>query len=63
MSYIVSEEEKQLQLVRKHKKGLQGAKLKGMMGHYVKVLSHLIRSKRDSDRIVSQKKAIFRLAM
>ncbi|EEF50245.1 conserved hypothetical protein [Ricinus communis] len=54
------EEEKQLQLVtRKHKK------LKGMMGHYVRVLTQLINLKRDSDpsNSGSQKKPILRLAM
>lgn len=58
-----SEEEKQLQLVRKQNQGgLQGLKLRGMMGRYVKVLSHLIKAKRDP-RIVSQKKPPLRLPM
>ncbi|KAJ6777888.1 hypothetical protein OIU74_001793 [Salix koriyanagi] len=59
-------EEKQLQLVtmKQAKEGIEGVKLKGMVGRYVKVLSHLIRVKRDK-RINngSRKKPLLRLPM
>lgn len=55
-----TEEEKNLQLVRTQpKEGLQGGKLKKMVSRYAKVLSHLIKVKRDT----SQKKPILRLTM
>lgn len=71
-----SEEEKkqqqQLLLVKKQKQELiHGAKLKGVMGRYVKVLSHLIKAKRNSSssssstrsNTGSRKKPVLRLAM
>ncbi|KDP20373.1 hypothetical protein JCGZ_05256 [Jatropha curcas] len=61
-----SEEEKQLQLMRRqNQQGLQAVKLKGIMGRYVKVLSHLIKVKRDSTRtnIRPRKKPVLHLAM
>ena len=59
-------EEKQLQLVtmKQAKEGIEGVKLKGMVGRYVKVLSHLIRIKRDTRmNNGSRKKSLLRLPM
>ncbi|KAG6792648.1 hypothetical protein POTOM_001800 [Populus tomentosa] len=59
-------EEKQLQLVtmKQAKEGTEGVKLKGMVGRYVKVLSHLIRIKRDTRmNNGSRKKPLLRLPM
>ncbi|KAF9665462.1 hypothetical protein SADUNF_Sadunf16G0125300 [Salix dunnii] len=59
-------EEKQLQLVtmKQAKEGIEGVKLKGMVGRYVKVLSHLIRVKRDKRlNNGSRKKPLLRLPM
>ncbi|KAJ9158672.1 hypothetical protein P3X46_024236 [Hevea brasiliensis] len=67
--HFSDEEKQQLQLVTKQKQEImQGAKLKGMMGRYVKVLSHLIKAKRESssstrNNIGSRKKPVLRLAM
>nr|APR64410.1 hypothetical protein [Populus tomentosa] len=65
--HFKGEEKQQLQLVvtrKQAKEGMEGLKLKGMVGRYVKVVSHLIRVKRDT-RINngSRKKPLLRLAM
>ncbi|KAJ0095538.1 hypothetical protein Patl1_17310 [Pistacia atlantica] len=54
-----TEEEKQLQLVKLQQQ--KGEKLKGMVNRYVKVLSHLIKVKRDPRSIGSTKKPLLRL--
>ncbi|KAJ4843549.1 hypothetical protein Tsubulata_007967 [Turnera subulata] len=58
------QQQQQLQLVMQHKQDgrSRGLKLKGMMGHYVSVLSHLITVKRHP-RIGSRNKPFLRLAM
>ncbi|KAH7544792.1 uncharacterized protein LOC107434481 [Ziziphus jujuba] len=59
-----TEEEKNLQLITtQQKEGLQGRKLKKMVSRYAKVLSHLIKLKRDSSLKESQKKPVLRLTM
>ncbi|KAE8688800.1 VPS54 isoform 1 [Hibiscus syriacus] len=56
-----SEEEQQLQLVKKnHQYNNNGVKLKGMMSRYAKVLSHLVKVKRDPG-LGSKKKHLLRL--
>ncbi|KAJ4711719.1 Protein phosphatase Slingshot 1 like [Melia azedarach] len=58
-----TEEEKQLQLVKtQQQNSVEGVKLKGMVNRYVKVLSHLIKMKRDP-RIGSRKKHVLQLTM
>ncbi|KAL5762843.1 hypothetical protein ACOSP7_019107 [Xanthoceras sorbifolium] len=60
-----TKEEKQLQLVKtQQQKGVQkGVKFKGMVNRYVKVLSHLIKVKRDPHTIASRKKPLLRLTI
>ncbi|XP_039004554.1 uncharacterized protein LOC120131693 [Hibiscus syriacus] len=56
-----SEEEQQLQLVKKNQQyNNDGVKLKGMMSRYAKVLSHLIKVKRGPG-LGSKKKHLLRL--
>lgn len=54
-----TEEEKQLQLVKLQQQ--KGVKLKGMVNRYVKVLSHLIKVKRNPRTVGSTKKPLLRL--
>ena len=61
LSHHFTEEEKQLQLVKKHQQD-NGVKLKGMMSRYAKVLSHLVKVKREP-RIGSRKTHLLRLTM
>ncbi|KAJ7949074.1 ubiquitin-conjugating enzyme E2 S isoform X1 [Quillaja saponaria] len=60
-----NEEEKHLQLVSKQQEeNLQGIKLKKLMRRYAKVLSHLIKIKRDKHNIgESRKKRVLQLTM
>ncbi|XP_022723514.1 uncharacterized protein LOC111280418 [Durio zibethinus] len=57
LGHHFTEEEKQLQLVKKNQQD-NGLKLKGMMSRYAKVLSHLVKLKRES-----RKKHLLRLTM
>ncbi|XP_059637409.1 uncharacterized protein LOC132279446 [Cornus florida] len=58
-----TEEEKQLQMVVKHQEeGLDGMKFKKMVKSYAKVLSHLIKVKRDPP-LGSRKRLVRRLTM
>ena len=65
--HFKGEEKQQLQLVvtrKQAKEGMEGLKLKGMVGRYVKVVSHLIRVKRDTHvNSGSRKKPLLRLPM
>ncbi|XVF23094.1 hypothetical protein REPUB_Repub13aG0008400 [Reevesia pubescens] len=61
LSHHFTEEEKQLQLVKKQQQDNGVIKLKGMMSRYAKVLSHLVKVKREP-RIGSRKK-LLRLTM
>ncbi|KAK3169119.1 hypothetical protein Dsin_000006 [Dipteronia sinensis] len=58
-----TEEEKQLQLVKAQKQ--KGVKFKGMVNHYVKVVGHLIKLKRDprNSNIASRKNPLLRLTI
>ncbi|KAK2637171.1 hypothetical protein Ddye_031963 [Dipteronia dyeriana] len=58
-----TEEEKQLQLVKAQKQ--KGVKFKGMVNHYVKVVGHLIKLKRDprNSNIASRKNPLLRLTV
>lgn len=59
--HFSEDQEKQLQIVTmKQKEGLQGMKLKKMVGRYAKVLTSLIKAKRDPS---SHKKPMIRLKM
>ncbi|XP_011041987.1 PREDICTED: uncharacterized protein LOC105137804 [Populus euphratica] len=65
--HFKGEEKQQLQLVvtrKQAKEGMEGVKLKGIVGRYVKVVSHLIRVKRNT-RINngSRKKPLLRVPM
>ncbi|XP_038993280.1 uncharacterized protein LOC120116990 [Hibiscus syriacus] len=55
-----SEEEQHLQLVKKNQQYNNGEKLKGMMSRYAKVLSHLVKVKREPG-LGSKKKHLLRL--
>ncbi|KAK8641635.1 hypothetical protein V6N13_011021 [Hibiscus sabdariffa] len=55
-----SEEEQHLQLVKKNQPCNNGVKLKGMMSRYAKVLSHLVKVKREPG-LGSKKKHLLRL--
>ncbi|KAK6263649.1 hypothetical protein QQP08_020255 [Theobroma cacao] len=59
-----NQEEKQLQLVKKNQQDgvYGGVKLKGMMSRYAKVLSRLVKAKREP-RLGSNKKHLLRLTM
>ncbi|CAK7331716.1 unnamed protein product [Dovyalis caffra] len=62
--HFKGEEKQQLQVVtrKQSNNGMEGMKLKGMVGRYVKVLSHLIRVKRDTHiNNGSRKKSVLRL--
>ncbi|KAJ6895383.1 hypothetical protein NC651_021782 [Populus alba x Populus x berolinensis] len=62
--HFKGEEKQQLQLVVTRKQAKEGLKLKGMVGRYVKVVSHLIRVKRDTHvNSGSRKKPLLRLPM
>lgn len=65
--HFKGEEKQQLQLVvtrKQAKEGMEGLKLKGMVGRYVKMVSHLIRVKRDTHiHNGSRKKPLLRLPM
>ncbi|GLT80658.1 hypothetical protein SLA2020_520850 [Shorea laevis] len=61
LGHHFTQEEKQLQ-VQVVKKQHQDGKFKGMMSRYAKVLSHMIKVKREP-RIGSQKKHLLRLTM
>ncbi|KAH8499275.1 hypothetical protein H0E87_017978 [Populus deltoides] len=65
--HFKGEEKQQLQLVvtrKQAKEGMEGLKLKGMVGRYVKMVSHLIRVKRDTHiNNGSRKKPLLRLPM
>ncbi|MBA0753798.1 hypothetical protein Gogos_021875 [Gossypium gossypioides] len=54
------EEEQRLQLVKKQQHYGNGVKLKGMMSRYAKVLSHLVKVKREPS-LGSKKKQLLRL--
>ncbi|GMI92005.1 hypothetical protein like AT2G31930 [Hibiscus trionum] len=55
-----SDEEQHLQLVKKNQPFNNGVKLKGMMSRYAKVLSHLVKVKREPG-LGSKKKHLLRL--
>jgi hypothetical protein len=65
--HFKGEEKQQLQIVvtrKQAKEGMEGLKLKGMVGRYVKMVSHLIRVKRDTHiHNGSRKKPLLRLPM
>ncbi|KAF5736385.1 hypothetical protein HS088_TW14G00527 [Tripterygium wilfordii] len=56
-----TQQQQQLQLVKKNQEDKKGLKLRGMVTHCTKVLSHLIKLKRDPARLGSRKKPILRL--
>ncbi|XVF75044.1 hypothetical protein PTKIN_Ptkin13bG0157500 [Pterospermum kingtungense] len=61
LSHHFTEEEKQLQVVKKNQQDNSGVKLKGMMSRYAKVLSHLVRVKREPHIGSRKKKHLLRL--
>ncbi|KAF9675291.1 hypothetical protein SADUNF_Sadunf09G0016800 [Salix dunnii] len=62
--HFKGEEKQQLQLAVTRKQAKEGAKLKGMVARYVKVVSHFIRVKRDTQiHKGSRKKPLLRLPM
>lgn len=57
------EEERQLALATKQGDCLEGAKLTGMVSHYLKLLNHLIKVNKRDSRFGSRKRAIVKLLM
>lgn len=63
LGHYFMEEGRQLALSTKKGESLEGAKLSGMVSHYLKLLNHMIKVKKRDSRFGSSKRAIVQLLM